>query len=636
MTYYADYEALERPRHIIKPHKIPPWLHDTSKDIDGKLLIPLTFSACSPTGKIAHTQEYILDDKPPISFLRFLDSIIKWDFKTKRHKVYFHNLFYDFSIILPELLYNKFTQYVPESEYMLYTRIDILDKMVIDKSKLFFVYGENLRMATGIDIWYRNRIFKLRDTFRIMSSSQNSILKSFGYEIKPKITDIKGNVIEWKDIDINNPDHLLSLRFRNHYDIQSLAKSMEAFKAGLKSEYGGEGDTAASIALKALKTHITLDKFNKLYPVISGTPYDTVSRLAYNGGICQYSRHLIPGATLKNVNYIDINSSYPYTMTCDLPYGIPKPTTDLNVKYGEFIVWINFKIKGNNHPCIRCSSGNDIRKIRKQESPTYHKRSEFPLQYTGYLALNTYDIKLLDLYYEYDITVVEGWEYKTNRIFADFIHRLYNDKAAHKNTGNKVLEQSCKLILNALYGKFAQDLSGINEYITCNGKVHLYAEDTKKLYCPLSTCIVSHARYNLMKVVNTNPDNFIYCDTDSIIFFKKSLMDKSIIGKNLGQFSYEYDKIPLCKILGKKNYMLDTPTGRVLKCVGLPRDAERIFSVKDFQNDKDNWKPVNVEVDFNNFEIGQQFVIEKMRRVNGGIAMHYTTFTIKERLGIFG
>lgn len=618
MVYYCDYEALERPRNVFKPELIPPWLSDESYET---IQIPLCFTACTNKGNIAHSQDYNTNTVP-ISFLRFLDCIIKYS-KHKQHTIYFHNMYYDFNIILYELMYNDFTQYVNDYKGIEYEKLELLEEKIIDKEKLFVVLGKNLKSSTGVNILYRGKIFKIRDTFRILTSAQNKILKSFGYEEKPPI--------DFDKLDVNDPHQIAALRNRNRYDVISLAKCIEQFKAVLEENYGATGDTAASIALSAVKH--TFDDFEELYPKIAGTEFEKISRMAYNGGICQHTYHFPTGIMHENVGYIDINSSYPFTHSQNVPYGIPEETDEFVDTYSEYIVRVEFDLIEPNIPCVRCSSASKVLVEYGLESETYHKKDEFPHHFNGYLALTNYDIAMLEKYYNVEMVIVKGYKYKTAPIFKQFIETLYGKKYNYKKQKNKVMELAIKILLNSLYGKFAQDLSGFQEFYTKEGRIKIYARDLNKIYCPLSSYIVSAARYNWAEVVNANPLNFIYGDTDSAIVKDRTLIDPSIIGNGLGKWSFEFDgkNIEKCKVLGKKNYMLEVDGELILKCVGLPNDRTKIFNKEAF----DRGEIVNEHIDFSNYEIGYEFVVQKMHKVYGGIAMHYTPFTIKERVLYF-
>lgn len=622
MIYYADYEAVERPRIIYKKNLIPHWLQNIEYET---LMIPLVFSVCTCKGNIMHNQDYNTNLKP-ISFIRFLDSIIKYAPNTMFHKIYFHNLYFDFNIILPELLYNNFSQTILESDYIAYENNDLIYNNVIDKNKVFYVLGDNLKKATGIDILHKGITFKLRDTYKIISSSQNDILKAFGFEEKPEI--------DFDNMDINNPYEIMNLRHRCQYDVKSLAKSIEIFKNNIKKNYGGEGDTASSIALSSYKNFMG-DEYNDYFPNIANTEYEKVSRVSFNGGVCTLSPYMKSGIIHENVIYIDINASYPSTLLENVPFSIPKKIDQVTYDdYSEYVVYIEFEIKKGYIPTIRCSSSIKILYNYGLESEIYHTKDEFPPKFKGFLALTIIDIKILDMFYTYNIKVIKGFKYQTKKLFKKFITKLYDDRTNYKKENNKVLVLAIKLISNSLYGKFAQDLTGEPEFIFKNEKIKIKSTDNKKNYCPVANYITSSGRLNFAKTINIDPSNFIYGDTDSAILTEKADIKNYNIGDKLGEWSIEYDGKPIkkCVVLGKKNYMMKIGNKIIYKCVGLSLTSKK-YNVDAYLKNK---MLIEKQLNFKNFKIGETFIIQKMVKVYGGLAMRYTTFTLKERRLIYG
>src|SRR5699024_1121140 len=76
------------------------------------------------------------------------------------------------------------------------------------------------------------------------------------------------------------------------------------------------------------------------------------------------------------------------------------------------------------------------------------------------LTLTNVDLKLfLEQYNVYDLEYICGWKFKSmNGIFTDYINKwikVKNEATINKNKGMRTL---AKLMLNALYGKFATSL----------------------------------------------------------------------------------------------------------------------------------------------------------------------------------
>lgn len=78
-------------------------------------------------------------------------------------------------------------------------------------------------------------------------------------------------------------------------------------------------------------------------------------------------------------------------------------------------------------------------------------------------------------------------------------------------------------------------------------------------------------RVTLMKAIislENQATDFIYCDTDSIVF--KGKMPNITIGKNLGEWSIEQEHINI-NVVGQKTYQELLNDGTVItKCAGMP------------------------------------------------------------------
>ena len=173
-------------------------------------------------------------------------------------------------------------------------------------------------------------------------------------------------------------------------------------------------------------------------------------------------------------------------------------------------------------------------------------------------------------------------------IFSEFVDTLYNERKATKNEFEKY---QLKIILNSLYGKFAQRKMYEVEYIEeltdetdINGKqivpfntersdCYLIQEQEKYGYntIPLfSSYVTSYARVHLLKQFEKYEINeIVYCDTDSIAV--NNYLKEIETGENLGEFKKE-NKI-IIEILGNKSY-IELDGNIVLK--GIPKKAKKI------------------------------------------------------------
>lgn len=160
--------------------------------------------------------------------------------------------------------------------------------------------------------------------------------------------------------------------------------------------------------------------------------------------------------------------------------------------------------------------------------------------------------------------------------FKDFVKNLYQNRMEAKKQKDDLLADSYKLIMNNLYGKYAQGRE-FTKLIPYTNKNDLQLGDTilagmilrtKKggkfpihtnfIWSALTTAYGRDKLYKGMIEVIKNKGLLIYCDTDSIIFEsnKKIFKDNHDLGglKSEGDFKYAWFKLPkLYKLIAKDN-----------------------------------------------------------------------------------
>lgn len=309
-------------------------------------------------------------------------------------------------------------------------------------------------------------------------------------------------------------------------------------------------------------------------------------------------------------------------MTKELPHGYGTEISDFTDNgFSEYIVYISFSMTGI--PFQRCHSENTARRILGLEyNENAYTRSHFPQEYSGYLCINSIDLSTLKEHATIkEIKFLQGINYATNDKLKDFIIPIYEQRI----TAQPVQKQAIKIILNSLYGKFAQDLSNtILIYENLDDKHKILAIDNHTFYKPLAGAVTAYARKSLVDMIYFMGKDFIYGDTDSVYFTNRKtnlkrikdsgLYHESELGK-WGTDSKYGGFIKQGKFLSKKNYLLllADNTKKVV-CVGLNRKYHKA-------------------VTFDNFNIDSKvFNIEKMVNVYGGKAMRKTIFKIRERV----
>lgn len=163
---------------------------------------------------------------------------------------------------------------------------------------------------------------------------------------------------------------------------------------------------------------------------------------------------------------------------------------------------------------------------------------------------------------------------RDNVVLKDYVSRLYKGK--REETGAKRLYY--KYLLNALYGKFLSKPDGVSINYVKNGDEWQRTKVTTEkntFYLPLGMYIAMMGRVTLMTAIISleNQDtDFIYCDTDSIVF--KGKFPNVTIGKNLGDWGIEQQDVTI-NVVGPKTYQEKLKDGTVItKCAGMPKNVK--------------------------------------------------------------
>ena len=210
--------------------------------------------------------------------------------------------------------------------------------------------------------------------------------------------------------------------------------------------------------------------------------------------------------------------------------------------------------------------------------------------------------------------------YKMQDIFSNFVDVFFNFKLKYKKEKNKVNEGLAKLILNNLYGKFAQKdmefkkisinsdflikyqdiikmmiekcknlikdnsivylgaIINVAEIYIINKELFLFRKfekNSKESFVAISSFIISYARMLLIKYLKiAKRKNSFYCDTDSLFVNKKGykkLKHKGLINEfTLGKLKnegfgyakfynpkfYDFNEVRKCKGIKKKSVIL--------------------------------------------------------------------------------
>ena len=367
----------------------------------------------------------------------------------------------------------------------------------------------------SIEIYFKTKGKKVKatiyDALKLIPMSVDKIPEAFGLDIEK--LDLDYDTV--RDVGHTLTEHEIAY-ISNDVKIPAIALGM-LFKENLSKM------TIGANALNYYKNVLGMHTFERLFPTID-KELDENLRKSYKGGFT-YLNPIYKNKTNGETVNLDVNSLYPYCMRYKpLCYGDP-------IHYeGEYVddkvyplyiqkILVCFTLKKNMIPTIQ------IKKTYLFSEKEYLKSSEGEIIP---LTLTSVDLKLFLEHYDTSyIEYVEGWKFKAKYdIFSDYIDYWIEVKNSATLEGNKGKRQLAKLLLNSLYGKFAQKLTAREKYPYLEDGIVKYEtseeKEKKGLYLPIGAFITSYARdktirtsqaitdYSLEKY---GVDKYIYSDT---------------------------------------------------------------------------------------------------------------------------
>lgn len=569
--------------------------------------------------------------------------------------IFFHNMKFDAYNILYALL------------ILGYIHIDDIKQLVIQDSS-WYTFRLNYR---GISLGFR-------DSYKLISQPLKSFQKTFGLSIGKSTED------SWKDR-LDEVATVNALLNRTEPGLMEYALlDVDVLQAGLDKFWELQGGkkasklTAASLAysewLNVIEEHgyrtadgvyhegfIEEDKKKKLTIVMDDDMpkfIHDMTNYTYRGAVC-YPNPDYTNKTLKGIYvYIDANSLYPSAMlpsvqgrncynqmelTHYYPVGVPvrlksMPTEEI-MKDRRYVSFLKLRIKAKIKPdaVIPFVSLGRQGRVGKGFNRLY-RTNDFLREIDETFWVTSIDYRNIQNYYEIEEQeFIEGIIYTPENtsceIFYEYIRkwRAIKEQAAREN--NAGLKQLAKIMLNSLYGKFAQSIDNVETFFEFGESGSLTVSEgsfdgkTSLKNMGIAAMITSYAREILLDVANLlSPEEFLYCDTDSIIMTEsgwrkirevKGLLDKA----EFGCWDVEHI-VKEVKILHQKCYMItefeafqrDHKRERtVVKCAGASEDIKRY-------------------IQYDNFNRGETITGARMKKAKqtiGGIALESRPFSIK-------
>lgn len=501
---------------------------------------------------------------------------------------YFHNLKFDGEFILCYLFEHGYKHVTDRKKLKTKT----FTTLISDKGQFY-----SLEICFNKDEDKSKKI-TIYDSLKILPFSVEAIAKGFNLPISKLEIDYDekreiGHILTPQEIDY----------LRNDVEIISRAL-LTLFNQDLRQM------TQGSNALHDYKKIVGKKNFSKWFPI---PDYDFDVRQSYKGGFtyCDPRRQ---GQDIGEGIVLDINSLYPSVMYYQpLPYGEGiffegkyKPDKLYNLYVQMFTC--QFELKENHIPTIQLK--NNLSFI-----PTDYLSSSDDEEVT--MCLTSVDLELFFKHYHvYNITWHSGWKFKsTTGLFKEYIDKWNAVKMESTLNGNKAMRTLAKLMLNALYGKFALNpnvQSKIPYYDNGIIKYTLGEKETRNpIYIPVGTFITAWARHKTITSAQKVYDRFLYADTDSLHLIGTEIpKGLEVDPVKLGAWKHE-STFTRARFVRQKTYIEEIDGELIITCAGMPSRCYK-------------------HVTWENFISGSSFKGKlQFTHVKGGIVLKDIDFTIK-------
>lgn len=551
-----------------------------------------------------------------------IDFLMNWCYNLSENStLYFHNLKFDGEFILDWLFRHgyEFTESKKQLERGTFTTL---------LSDMGMFYSMDICLDNG-------RKIEIIDSLKILPFSVSVIAKSFNLpirkgEIDYRVYRAKGHQLTKEEIDY----------LRN--DVEIVARALQTlFEQGLTKM------TQGSNALFDYKRIVGTKKFKKWFPI---PKYDEEIRQSYKGGFT-YLNPIYQDVDVEEGIVLDVNSLYPSVMyNAKLPYG---EGVHFDGQYKEDKMYdlyvqmftCSFELKEGYIPTIQ------IKGRRNEFVANEYLTSSHDLDVT--LCLTSVDMELfLEHYHAYNIVYHGGWKFKsTTGMFKDYIDKWAKIKIESAESGNYGMRTLAKLMMNALYGKFALSPKVKSKYpyydeIDDQIKYKTGPEERRDpIYIPMGTFITAWARHitittsQKIKTHSLNKygiDKYIYSDTDSIhttLSLEECKQFMDIHPTKLGAWDNE-NKFKRARFLRQKCYIEDVYASEKAIEKYKEDNPELAHHCSEDSILKVTCSGMSSRcyryVTFENFHLGKSYGGKlSMKHVKGGIVLVDVDFTLK-------
>jgi hypothetical protein len=294
----------------------------------------------------------------------------------------------------------------------------------------------------------------------------------------------------------------------------------------------------------------------------------------YRGGLCLVKRQIQGDYVFKpkKIKMVDACSMYPSQMIKFLPVGKPilNPEVDKMKKYAKFHEVKIYKADIREeyagiailHVPLKTTDGIHFKKPKMYKNIEYLEHYVLDEKQPDIFYLSDVDLSTIKKLYKLKYEIIKTTYFKKEKFLKEKVEELFIAKKEAAKNGDKSKKQVAKLVLNNLYGKLGQHyyktqsfyskeldsdeymivnektkLSCVNESVAYNVTRRIDLVNDKCQPVNIAGYITSLARENLVnKIIEIikNKNDFLYCDTDSVIYVEKNKQDFNDIGDELG------------------------------------------------------------------------------------------------------
>jgi hypothetical protein len=465
--------------------------------------------------------------------------------------------FYDAGFLDPDQPFRYFTEtgamveFLREKEYVVYAhnggRFDYqyLKDYVEPFDAVSFINGRLAKFQIGI--------CEFRDSMNIFPTGLAAYKKQeFDYAILERTR--RHEPENWRRI----VEYLES-------DCVSLFEIVSAFRERFGSQL-----TQASAAMKQWQKISAQPVPQSRYP----TFYDHFKPWYFGGRVECFEL----GVIRKAFKVVDINSAYPFAMMRRHPYGLTYSSIDGDAREGLSADEIGasfFRVRCRSLGAFPWKDPDEAIEDGAQHYPADDTIREYKI--TGHELQAAEDTRTVS-----DLEILSTYVFDELLHFTPYVEHFYAERKRAKAANDKAGDLFAKLMLNALYGKYAQDSRKYFDYqILPPDYIGFLHQDNAKEWNDLEGRVWNFAGYFGSNVLARSPipdekwrffnvataasvtgfvraflwrsicasDGVMYCDTDSI-----AASDPGVeLGADLGQWEIE-GQFTEAAIAGKKLY----------------------------------------------------------------------------------